>query len=136
MTPAQRKRRQDYIRAWKVRNRERTRAVDHVSYRARYVRDPEKFSARNRAWRVCNPEKVRASNSAWRARNPEKARAFGRARYREWRARNPEKSRAQGRAYYYRVTEAFTLLTNAGLSKQASTKLKRDVYRAVRELAA
>ena len=91
LTPAQKKAKREYSRAWRKANPEQARAQQRAYREA----NPEKIRETQRAYREANPEKVRAQQRAWRKANPEKVREMQRA-YRE---ANPEKVRAQQKAW-------------------------------------
>jgi 5-methylcytosine-specific restriction endonuclease McrA len=84
-----RERHTEYMRLWRVRNREHAREIDRA-YRERhpdrvrearrqeYAKHATKYREAARAWRLANIERVRATEDSWRADHPEEMREYRR----------------------------------------------------------
>jgi hypothetical protein len=91
------KRRAEYAKAWRERNRERVAAVA----KAWREKNRERVAAVDKAWREQNRERKKATNRAWHKRNPERRAKYDKARY----ERNRERVAAVGKAWYERNRE-------------------------------
>lgn len=54
-------------KAWEAKNPERAREIARLAKRRAYLRDPEKFLAKNRAYRLKHRDRINAAKRAKRA---------------------------------------------------------------------